>query len=99
MKLVERLIEVGGTDPSTHRYVTPKESENVVRLIGRHFPSYVESDCSKKRRLVRKCVVCYLATNENGKRIRRETRFECKDCNVGLCAAPCFEKYHTVTVL
>ncbi|GBO03512.1 PiggyBac transposable element-derived protein 4 [Araneus ventricosus] len=99
MKLVERLIEVGGTDPSTHRYVTPKESENVVRLIGRHFPSYVESECSKKRKSVRKCVVCCLATNENGKRIRRETRFECKDCNVGLCAAPCFEKYHTVTVL
>ncbi|GBM38918.1 hypothetical protein AVEN_271036-1 [Araneus ventricosus] len=48
MKLVERVIEVGGTDPSVRRYVTPKESENVIRLIGSHFPSFLESDCSEK---------------------------------------------------
>lgn len=99
MKLVERLIEEGGTNQGVRSSINPKESENVVRLIGRHFPSYVESDASKKRKSVRKCVVCCLATNDNGKRIRRETRFECRDCNVGLCAAPCFEKYHTVAVL
>ncbi|GFW79053.1 piggyBac transposable element-derived protein 4 [Trichonephila clavipes] len=45
----------------------------------------VESDCSKKQKTSRKCVVCNLKINDNGKRIRKETRFQCKDCNVGLC--------------
>ncbi|GFW71793.1 piggyBac transposable element-derived protein 4 [Trichonephila clavipes] len=47
MKLIERLIE-GGSDSSSRNFASPKISENVVRLVGRHFPSYVESDCSKK---------------------------------------------------
>ncbi|GFV18733.1 uncharacterized protein LOC103524116 [Trichonephila clavipes] len=54
MKLIERLIEEGGSDSSSRNFVSPKISENVVRLIGRHFPSYVESDCSKKQKNIAK---------------------------------------------
>ncbi|GFY12105.1 activin receptor type-2A [Trichonephila clavipes] len=54
---------------------------------------------SSKKKTSRKCVVCNLKINDNGKRIRRETHFQCKDCNVGLCAVLCFEKYHTVAFL
>ncbi|GFW32580.1 piggyBac transposable element-derived protein 4 [Trichonephila clavipes] len=51
MKLIERLIEEGGSDSIVLETLFPlKFSENVVRLIGRHFPSYVESDCSKKKK-------------------------------------------------
>ncbi|GFT94517.1 piggyBac transposable element-derived protein 4 [Trichonephila clavipes] len=49
-KLIERLIEEGGSDYGSRNFVGPKISENVVRLIGRHFPSYVESDSSKKKK-------------------------------------------------
>ncbi|GBM08941.1 PiggyBac transposable element-derived protein 4 [Araneus ventricosus] len=93
MKLIERLIEVTVCNPSTRRGPFPKSEENVVRLTGRHFPSYVDESESRKKS--RKCVVCSLKINENGKRVRRESRFECKSCNVGLCVAPCFEIYHT----
>ncbi|GBN36326.1 PiggyBac transposable element-derived protein 4 [Araneus ventricosus] len=93
MKLIERLIEVTVCNPSTRRGPFPKSEENVVRLTGRHFPSYVDESESRKKS--RKCVVCSLKINENGKRVRRESRFECKNCNVGLCVAPCFEIYHT----
>ncbi|GFV80431.1 hypothetical protein TNCV_2149651 [Trichonephila clavipes] len=48
MKLIERLIEEGGSDSSSRNFASPNISENVVRLVGRHFPSYVESDCTKK---------------------------------------------------
>ncbi|GFW71437.1 piggyBac transposable element-derived protein 4 [Trichonephila clavipes] len=48
MKLIERLIEEGGSDSGSRNFVGPKISENIVRLIGRHFPSYVESYPSKK---------------------------------------------------
>ncbi|GBO11207.1 hypothetical protein AVEN_63035-1 [Araneus ventricosus] len=92
-KLIERLIEVTGCSVSTRRGPFPKSEENVVRLTGRHFPSYVdESESSKKSR---KCAVCSLKINQNSKRVLRESRFECKNYNVGLCVAPCFEMYHT----
>ncbi|GFW75109.1 transposable element Tc3 transposase [Trichonephila clavipes] len=55
MKLIERLIEEGGSDSSSRNFASPNISENVVRLVGRHFPSYVESDCSKKKTSL-KCV-------------------------------------------
>ncbi|GFV79685.1 peptidase A2 domain-containing protein [Trichonephila clavipes] len=80
MKLIERLIEEGGSDSSSRNFASPNISENVVRLVGRHFPSYVESDCSKKTS--RKCVVCNLKMNDDGKRIQEETRFQCKDCHL-----------------
>lgn len=94
MKLVERLVEVSGECK-----IAPKppvrHSENVFRLQERHFPSFVTSAVSKKAYPVRKCVVCHSKCMDNGKRVRRESRYECTECNVGLCVVPCFEMYHT----
>lgn len=95
MKLIERLIEEGGEVKTMNTSVI-KSSENVARLTGRHFPSYVPDTGLRKKNPARKCVVCSIGTNDNGKRIRRETRFQCDECNVGLCAVPCFKLYHTV---
>ncbi|GFT08832.1 piggyBac transposable element-derived protein 4 [Nephila pilipes] len=89
MKLIERLIEEGGKNSGSRNCVTPTSFENIVRLFGRHFPSYVENELSRKNKRVRKYVVCSLK-NGNGKRSRRETHFECKNCYVGFRAAPCF---------
>ncbi|GFW39585.1 hypothetical protein TNCV_3187561 [Trichonephila clavipes] len=58
MKLIERLIEEGGSDSGSRNFVGRKISENVIRLIGRHFPSYVESDTSKKKKNIAKMWVC-----------------------------------------
>lgn len=95
MKLIERLIEEGDSvhEQNVRKY-SVKHVENVARLTGRHFPSHVENT-EKRKAKARQCVVCSQKKNENGKRIRRETRFQCDDCNVGLCAAPCFKIYHT----
>ncbi|GFU24270.1 hypothetical protein TNCV_3395901 [Trichonephila clavipes] len=61
MKLVERLIEEGGSDSGSRNFASPNISENVVRLVGRHFPSYVESDYSKKN-IAKMCVVYSAST-------------------------------------
>ncbi|GFS81605.1 piggyBac transposable element-derived protein 4 [Trichonephila clavipes] len=53
MKLIERLIEEGGSDSGSRNFVGPKISENVVRLVGRHFPSYVESDSPTKKNIAK----------------------------------------------
>ncbi|KAF8763526.1 PiggyBac transposable element-derived protein like [Argiope bruennichi] len=94
MRLIERLCEEGRGLPSSK---VPKSIENVGRLTGRHFPSLV-APTENKKYSARRCVVCCSKTNANGKRVRRETRFECVICKVGLCAAPCFEIYHTQSV-
>lgn len=90
-KLLERLIEEGGSirEPCLRGYDI-KYQETVTRLTGRHFPTNVEN---KTKAL--SCVVCTQKKNENGKRVHRQTRFQCEECNVGLCAVPCFEIYHT----
>lgn len=99
LKLIERLIEESSPiQQALPRGIVPKTSENVIRLTGRHFPSHVP-DKETRKRPSRKCVVCAMKTNENGKRVRRETRIECADCNVGLCVVPCFKLYHTVLEL
>ena len=64
-------------------------------LRGRHFPKYV----TRKKQNINE------NEDTNGKSKRhpqravckklKETLFECKECGEGLCAAPCFEIYHT----
>ena len=43
----------------------------------------------KTKVMQRECRVC------SKKNSRKRTRFYCKQCNVPLCAAPCFSKYRT----
>lgn len=62
---------------------------NPIRLTARHFPSIYVNDKTKRKNPLRKCVVC----TKNDK--ISQTRYQCKNCDVGLCVYPCFEKYHT----
>ena len=58
------------------------------RLTERHFLKAIPPT-DKKSNLTKRCVVCY------NKKIRKETRYYCKDCDVGLCVDSCSEIYHT----
>lgn len=86
--LVEAIIEnhLTGYRPPVGR--PPSLPESGTRLSGRHFPEYVPATCKKKNRS-RRCVVC------SQQKIRKESRYQCAPCDVGLCAAPCFMMYHT----
>ena len=72
-----------------------KNSTNILRLTERHFPSYVKPT-AKNKHPTRRCAVCANSFDENGRRKRRESRYQCTFCDVGLCVVPCFEIYHTV---
>ncbi|XP_068119862.1 piggyBac transposable element-derived protein 4-like [Hyperolius riggenbachi] len=67
---------------------------NPERLTGRHFSDYIPPT-PKKAAPTRMCVVCCSKTDSKGKKVRKETRLYCPDCNVALCAVPCFKIYHT----
>ena len=64
--------------------------ETPVRITAQHFPSKVQSSEDGRRR----CFVCSHTTR--GPKRETKTSYECKECNVGLCAVPCFEAYHTL---
>ncbi|XP_053974119.1 protein jim lovell-like isoform X12 [Hylaeus volcanicus] len=66
------------------------------RLIERHFPETIPPT-EKKSKPVRKCVQCSKKICANGKRVRKETRYYCPECDAGLCITPCFRLYHTTT--
>ncbi|GFX13621.1 piggyBac transposable element-derived protein 4 [Trichonephila clavipes] len=86
--LIERYGEVSG------KKGRPDLQPNPMRLTERHFLEVI-APSEKKLRPARKCYVCSLKKNDNGKRIRKETRYFCPDCDVGLCLTPCFKLYHT----
>jgi len=41
-----------------------------------------------------RCRVCCASSGPDGKKLRKETRFFCRDCNAPLCPASCFELFH-----
>lgn len=90
LDLVESLIK---TYSESNQSTIPKPHID-DRLTGRHFPSYIEA--TTKKTPTRVCVVCSKKFDEKGRRVRRESRFQCRHCNVALCVVPCFETYHTV---
>lgn len=94
MQLIENLVKNNYEIKLIHKNLG-KNPGSVLRLSGRHFPSTVPpTERNPKPR--RRCVVCANSFGEDGKRKRIESRYICKICNVGLCASPCFERYHTL---
>jgi len=68
-------------------------SESPFRLTARHFPSRIESTETQLNPR-RKCYVC--ANTVRRARSRRDTSYECIECDVGLCLMDCFKDYHTL---
>ncbi|CAF4506482.1 unnamed protein product [Rotaria sp. Silwood2] len=72
----------------------PSNEPTPARLVSRHFPSLIPPT-ENKQRPARRCYVCSHTENKSN-RTRRESRFECTICNVGLYVDPCFRVYHTL---
>lgn len=74
------------------------EQPGLLRITEQHFPEYVPPT-EKKLAPTRRCVICSKEKDGNEKKKRRESRYYCRLCNVGLCVVPCFKTYHTQTNL
>ena len=94
IKLLERLLEEYHDPSLVSRPGRPaKQPTNPLRLTGRHFPSFIPPNAGKAAP-TRRCRVCCASSGPDGKKLRKETRYICKDCNEPLCPAPCFELFH-----
>ena len=71
----------------------PSSEDTPFRLSARHFPDIVPAT-EKKKNTATLCVVCSRRKNESGKKIRKKSRYFCKECDVRLCVVPCFKIYH-----
>ena len=70
------------------KFIGRTSSENTPpRLSAGHFPDIVPAT-EKKKNTARLCVVCSCRKNESGKKIRKESRYFFKECDVGLCVVP-----------
>lgn len=68
---------------------------SAARLSARHFPVKIPPT-AKKANPTRYCKVCSdRGKTQAGKRIRKESRYYCKDCGVALCVPNCFRLFHT----
>lgn len=74
-------------EPPQIRHGRPSNTPAPQRMIGQHFPGKYEDKKYKPD-----CEVC--SDRKSGK--RRQTSYYCKQCNILLCVAPCFEQYHTL---
>lgn len=95
-KMVDEILAVH--HPSALPAKTGRRSATVVnplRLTGRHFIDYCPPT-ENKQNPTRMCVVCCSKVDQSRKKIRKETRYYCPDCDVGLCLVPCFKIYHTI---
>ncbi|GBM28228.1 PiggyBac transposable element-derived protein 4 [Araneus ventricosus] len=92
LDIIDRLIERHGT--VNEKKGRPGILPNPLRLTERHFLEVI-GPSDKKLRPTRQCFVCCSKRNDFGKRVRKETRYFCPDCDVGLCLSPCFKIYHT----
>lgn len=94
--LVEEILMYHSSIATSYSYRTGPNrnhlNENLTRLTGRHFPRKVPAT-AKKERPQRRCIRC------SRRGTRRDSRYYCATCDVGLChdgePNDCFEVYHT----
>jgi hypothetical protein len=71
----------------------PSQGNDSLRLKERHFLTLVPPTPSKENP-TRKCHVC--SNSKLREKKRRESRYMCAKCGIGLCVHPCFQNYHTL---
>lgn len=93
IELVRQIIEKYGTNPGSGSGRRISSYQHPKRLEERHFPSLIPFGAGSAPKQLT-CVVCSHSVRKERK--RSKSRYECVDCNVGLCINGCFKEYHTL---
>lgn len=86
--LIERMVSQHLDENRNVKKGRPPNEEGPLRLLQRHFPDYVPAT-EKKQFPTKRCAVCSKHNQH------KESRYQCTECGVGLCAVPCFKMYPT----
>ena len=102
MQVIKQMIKSAapGLSPPIIQTRPSSSGLQLQRLSGQHFPRKIEGET--KNRISRSCKVCVpaersmdVALDRKRKRPLRESTYECAQCEVALCVAPCFSIFHT----
>uniref|UniRef100_L7M1S0 Putative tick transposon n=1 Tax=Rhipicephalus pulchellus TaxID=72859 RepID=L7M1S0_RHIPC len=94
-QVVSQLIEKHHTEHHTEKRKPGRPTrDHPLRLTGRHFIQKLPPTGGQGTRTQRRCHVC--ANTTQRRKLRKETRYMCVDCNKALCVEPCFKDYHTL---
>ncbi len=91
LEVIRQIIEKYGSQVRSSIGQPPSDSP--LRPTARHFPSRIPSTVTQANPR-RKCYVC--ANTVRRAKSRRDTSYECIECELGLCLTNCFEDYHTL---
>ena len=87
--LIDELVTFYSYGSKSYQTGRLNVSGNPLRLTERHFIASFPNVSSKKKYPQSRCVVC-AALNK-----RKDSRYWCPICKVGLCIDNCFKVYHT----
>jgi hypothetical protein len=73
-----------------YKYKFKAPLNNPLRFNNQHNIERIPNSLNNRRRKLR-CKICY------NNKIRKETQFRCKECQVALCQRKCFDKFHELT--
>ena len=91
LEVIREIIEKYGSQ--VRSLIGRAPPDNPLRLTARHFISRIPSTATQSN-TKRKYYVC--ANTVRRAKSRRDTSYECIECDVGLCLTNCFEDYHTL---
>lgn len=94
LKLIEQLLHahILSDDIISPSRVGRKPKDDLpLRLNARHFPSINSGEVKKK--ISRRCHVH--SNTKLNPQSRKDTSYECNECDKPLCLEPCFKDYHT----
>jgi hypothetical protein len=95
MKIVHDLLEEAETAPLPGKRGRVSHTDPPRRLRERHFPSFLPAPPGSQRKHASR--VCHACNGpDNIGRKRKESCYQCAECNVTLCVPDCFKAFHTV---
>lgn len=92
LEVIREVVNAHSTVKPTQPTKKPMPCPHVPRLTECHFPSLIPSTATMKC-CQRRCKICSSVRHAHA---GKDTRSECKECDVGLCVVPCLKEYHTI---
>lgn len=93
LEVIRQLLEEHHTPRTQSKGGRPSLGENPLRLTERHFCTFIPPTANKQHPQ-RQCYVCMHTCRRPKK--RKDTRYCCMSCDLGLCFPQCFEDFHTI---
>ena len=87
LKIITEIISWHSYTKGKNNRHGPQTHKQPLRLVERHFIRQMSQESKKQKR---KCVRCQAIGIK-----KRETTYQCKECEVTLCVTPCFDINHT----